>query len=563
MNGGGQRGTSSSLEPGRNDFDQAPIIEVWFDTKGGVYSGVSPHLLDQNQCAYAKNADWDEFGTRMRRTGVVPFGTPGVSPAGVGSWAQYSTGYRKLVGVWGERSYWSSGDRVWSHMPDTNTTAWSLPSPGLYHIEQGYATLDGTSEGALFFASIIPWTNATYADLGIVPETYGNATIQSSYQPRAIRWWQGRLWLGTERDNLRWSNILDGATIDASNSVRVGPYDGDDITAIVPTRAETNRLYIFKEDHIYGLDVVWSGGVQIPSTENTLDTTNSNLITISERVGCVAPKTIVYASGSKNADIFFLARDGYRSLIRVEQDKAGGAGQPISEPIKDIMERVNWPEAVKAHAAIADHKIYLALPLDSNTECSTTVVYDLIHKRWIGEYSWAPKDSTQFNLEDRQYNLYLQWRESTGETYASTAYTGYTTGAHLFEALTREETAYRLLYLDPGGVAVDYEEQSRAFTFGDYGKTKQWNWLDMIFGTVATTATYTLSIKVDNRAWSTITVGTVVPTSGENSFEVKQFGLTTWPVGQRLQLKFNCDGEIALNPQAMRVSAWPFAEEWF
>jgi len=547
--------------PQQGDFNQEPVVEAWFSTKGGVYSSVNPHLLGEEQCAYAKNADWDEFGARKRRQGVVPLGTPSSDSAyGFGSWVVESNLNRYLVGVWGERSYWSNGNREWEQMPGTTVTTWSLPSPGLYDIVQGYANVTSAAEGALFFCSIIPYTNSTYPDLGIVPDTWGNATINASYAPRAIRWWQGRLWLATDRNYLRWSNILDGATIGTSNYIEVGPYDGDDITAIVPTRSEAPRLYVFKQDHIFALDVVWDGGVYIPSTENTLDTTNSNLIAISERVGCVAPKTIVYASGSKNTDIFFLARDGYRSLIRVEQDQAGGAGLPISEPIRDIMDRINWPHVVKAHASVYDHKIYLALPLDGATECTTTVVYDLIHKRWIGEYSWATKDSTQFAFAGYQSRLYFQWQANTGETYTADTYTGYTDGLHVFEVDTRQAGGFSLLYRDPDGALVEYQEVTRGFVFGDYGRKKQWNWIEMVFGTVVTTATYTLDIRIDDGAWSTMTVGTI---EGGTTIRRAQHGLMGWPVGNRLQFRYKCDGDLTVDPQSTRVAAWVYdKEDW-
>lgn len=544
----------------QGDFNQDPVIETWFSTKGGVYSSVDAHLLGQEQCAYAKNADWDEFGVRKRRTGLVPLGTAeSESPCGLGAWVLDSTGGRVLIGVWNERSYWSTGDRTWELMPGSGVATWTLPDPGLYRIVQGYADVAGTAEGALFFHSVVPYVNATYPDMGIVPETWANATIHSSYAPRALEWWQGRLWLATDRNYLRWSDILDGGSIDPANYIEIAPHDGDNIVAIVPTRSEAPRLYLFKEDSIYGLDVIWGSGVQIPTTENSLDTTNSNLVTISERVGCVAPKTIVYASGSKNADIFFLARDGYRSLLRVEQDKAGGAGTPISEPISDIIDRINWVEVAKAHATVDDHKIFLFLPLDDGTECNATVVYDLIHKRWIGEYSWAPKDSCQFNLPGRQSHLYMQWLANTGETYATTAYTGFTDGCHVFEAFTREETQYSLIHLDPDGVEVEYQEETRAFIFGDHGKTKQWNWVELIFGTVTTTATYTLDIKIDNGAWSTITMGAL---EGGDTIRRVQYGLTNWAVGNQLQCRFKCDGEVTIDPQSTRVAAWVYKENW-
>jgi hypothetical protein len=461
------------------------------------------------------------------------------------------------MGVWDARSYLSTGDRVWSEVPESTITTWTLPV-GFYQVEQGQSTLPGggTSEPTRFFASIIPYTNTTHPPLGVVPESWGNATIHTSYAPRAIRWWQGRLWMFTDMSTLRWSNILNGADIDATNNIIVAAHDGDKGVAIVPARGSTPRLYLFKEDAIYALDVAWAGGVQIPSTENSLDTVNSKLTTISEKVGCVAPKTVIYSSGSGQSDIFFLSRDGFRSIRRVEQDIAGGAGLPISEPIRDVMDRVNWVEAVKAHAAVNDHKVYLSLPVDGATECNITMVYDLINKRWVGEYDWASKDSLAFNLPGRQRQLYLQWRESTGETILSTIYTE---GAHVFEAFNRSSAN---VYLDPDATAVEYEEQTRAFVFGNYGLLKRWNWAEWLFSTISTSVTIAAYAKVDDGAWTALTIGQLAaPSTGEGARK-ERYGLMDFPEGRKLQLKFTVDGDTVLSPQAVRSSAWIYEDTW-
>lgn len=548
-----------------DDWDQRPLQEASVDVDGGVASAIQPFYLQPNQLAYLKNANLDTLGVRKKRYGCLAVGAPGVSPSGLAGWV-FDNQTRYLVGKWGNSIYKSTGNYVWID------TATDVSLAHVHHLfAQGRVIQSSVGTSAMFAAGVAPYSGATYPALCVVPED-GAATLQVSYCPRALAWWQGRLWLGNlsvpdfTPNTLLWSNILDGWDIDVTNYIEVAAAEGDEIMAIVPTRGTQSRLYIFKKNSVYALDVVWDGGSYIPSTENSLDTTNARLVLVSTDVGCVAPNTIVYSSGSGESDIFFLAADGFRSLRRVEQDVAGGAGEAISEPIRDVMDRVNWAHAHRACATVYDHKVFLSLPVDGSTENNVTVVFDLTQKIWAGEYAWAVRDSALFNLSDSAEKLYLQWRHQTTETLTGI---GATSVAHVFEALNSGT------YYDPSLTAVEYEEHTRAFTFQDYGRKKRWDWIELMLQPSTTDATLTLYAKVDELNWALIGAVDispvlrypVLPAKLPFEFEdkVPQFeraGLIDLPPGQKIQIKIISDSPSDFGLRVVRLSAWPYEENW-
>lgn len=554
------------------DWDQPPLEESQVDVSGGVYSSIEPFYLQPNQIFYLKNANLDTLGKRQKRNGVYSLGGPAASsPQGMGSWVTDDQ-KRYLVGVWDHVPYLSEGDFTWA---SAGAGTCSLPGNSMYGIVQGrgffYTGSATLSSSALFIHGTEPWTGTTLPPLWIIPES-GTETCQASYPARAVTWWQGRLWLGNLScpdfgpDTVMWSDILDGVTIDPTNNIEIDPDRGDEIVAIVPTRASDPRLYIFKRNSIYALDVVWGSGTFIPTTENSLDTTNSRVVLLSAKIGCVAPKTITYGSGSGRSDIFFLSRDGLRSLQRVEQDVAGGAGEAVSEPIKDVIDRINWSYAHKSVAAVWDNKLYLTIPVDGATELNLTVVFDLVTKTWIGEMGLVGVDMTDFDLANQQRKLYTQWNALTTEYLAGT---GATAAVHCFELFRDDE------FYDPSRTAVEYEEQTRAFIFGNYGLKKRWNWLELIYDPCDSAVTVSLYAKVDEFEWASVADDgvaatydyPVLPKALPWTFQDTQpqkarYNLCDFPPGHKLQIKVSASTPVDFAFRALRVTAWPYSESW-
>jgi hypothetical protein len=563
--------------PQPTDWNQIPSIDAYQDTSGGVYSGVEPYYLQPNQAAYLQNADLDQLGARRKRLGCAAYGAAGATCWGLGSYYPFflAGGAKYLLGVWDSNVWRSAGDKQWARQNDTGI---SLVAHTLYSIAEGQSvefhaapTSTTNTHNSIFLCGVYPNTGLTNTNLYVVHNDMDATSL--SLMPRALTWWQGRLWLFNlsnpdySPSTLMWSKILDGWNIDTTNNIEINPSDGDEGVAIVPSRGSTPRLYLFKRNSIYALDVVWGSGAYIPSTENTLDTTNSRLVLVSENVGCVAPKTVVYTSGSENADIFFLAADGFRSLKRVEQDVAGGAGLAISEPIRDVIDRINWTHAKKAVAREFEQKIFLAVPVDGSETNNLVLVFDLVKKQWVGEYTWSPTDIYAYeNPQTSTQQMWLAWGVKTGETLTGL---GYTEGAHIFQALATGE------YYDPGHTDVTYEEQTRAFVYDNYGQKKRWNWVELLMEPAVTYATVSIYAKVDEFDWGLIgRVGLepiyeypILPAQLPWNFEqsarqVNRLNLMDVPPGQRIQFKVEATAPSTFGIRMLRVAGWPMAELW-
>lgn len=557
-----QQQPSRSATANNLDWDPVPQIETWVDAIGGVVSQIPPFYLRDNEAAYLLNADLDQQGCRKKRRGAQSIGCGGAAPRGGGFWTLGGWDVQtNNLAVWGTQLYRSVRplNCAWTacYAPASSASFadcyWGF-TPGRY--------LAGgtTAHQALFCYGIDYYTCATYPKLLMVSDD-GTATMCASYAPCAATWFQGRLWFGSDNDSLFWSNIGDGLTIGASNYIQVGWRDGDQISAIVPARGDTGRLYVFKRHRIFALDVVWSGGVYIPATENSLDTTNSKLTIVSERIGCVAPKSIVFVGGGIESDILFLAHDGFRSLLRVEGDKIGGAGLPVSEPIKDVMRRINWYCARKSHACIWDNKVFLSVPLDDATECNTVLVYDLINKVWFGQYNWSVKDIWVNTLSNQDERLFFQNQASTSDYLNRDTATPATSGYHVFQALHYSDNSYK----DPANADFNYEERSRAFPFDAYGHNKRWNWFEVLLPPESASCTMSVYCKVDSHDWALLEnrfVATAVTGASFLAETIERFGLMDQPVGRSIQFKIIQERNAAFQIRATRVSAWLYPDLW-
>lgn len=147
--------------------------------------------------------------------------------------------------------------------------------------------------------------------------------------------------------------------------------DYDDITALV---AGTDfLLYVFKERSCYAI-----GTAPTSTTSTPTASSDFTIRQLSRDIGCVSARTVVQIGN----DTFFLSRDGVRTLQRTLADGMTAIQPPISEPINDVIERINWNYAHTATAVYRDRKYILALPLDGATAPSHIVVFDTAAGGW-------------------------------------------------------------------------------------------------------------------------------------------------------------------------------------
>ena len=186
---------------------------------------------------------------------------------------------------------------------------------------------------------------------------------------------------GVHRNTLYASDILDPSVWDASNSIVVNADDGDEITAIV--QFYQNRIIVFKKRRVF----------QVTIPPDATSAADWIVELISNNVGCVASQTAVQV----NSDVFFLADDGLRSVVRSASDDFTTVGLPISEIVKDVIQDINTAEIGIAAALFYDNRYFLAIPTGANDYNDTLLVYNTVLQAFEG--TWSPQ-VMQFTLSN-------------------------------------------------------------------------------------------------------------------------------------------------------------------
>jgi hypothetical protein len=217
------------------------------------------------------------------------------------------------------------------------------------------------------------------------------AVISTQLAPtglRLIKSFTNRLFAvgtGEQRNTLYASDILDPEIWKTTNSIIVGGDDGEDIIAIQPFYGF--QIIVFKRNKIYLVDVTPS--TTVTSGTSVLSLTNSaaewTVQTVSNRIGCIAGRSVALV----NKDVFFLANDGIRSISRSLADDFSTVGLTISEPVKDIIARINRSFISTCNATFHNNRYLLAIPLDSATNPSHILVYNSIFNCFEGLWEVA------------------------------------------------------------------------------------------------------------------------------------------------------------------------------
>jgi hypothetical protein len=105
----------------------------------------------------------------------------------------------------------------------------------------------------------------------------------------------------------------------------------------------------------------------------------------------VAHRTIAQAG----ADVFFLARDGVRTVRTILAGAQSSVSEPLSPPIGDLIARINWSAVGTACAKFWNNKYILAVPLDSSVTPNYVLVFNTVTKSWSGYWTgWTPRAFT-------------------------------------------------------------------------------------------------------------------------------------------------------------------------
>jgi hypothetical protein len=527
--------------------DSPYLIEDASDITAGAIDFDEDHLLPPNAAASLLNVETSFGGRRRKRKGILSRGVTGGSgnPNGAAR-LEDPNADNFIVAHQGNLLHSTDGDG--SFTPRA-TSASLYDTNSDMHQGRGAAFTP-----TLFIASAVPYTanvSLPYQELFAIDTAWGFTSIDT-IRPRALSWYQNRLWAfnscqtGHGPDFLLWSNVLDGRDFSSAESVQINPEGGDEGIAIVPLRGAQPQILLFKEQSIHRLDINWETDGFYPSSSNALDFTKAQLRPLVEQTGCVATKGLTWVPGLQGADLLFLSREGIRSLNRSTTDAQGGAGLPLSSRIQSTIDRINWDHANKAAAAFWNNVAYFAVPIDGAVNNNYVIAHDVTRGGW-SFLDWDSSSWIKSKIDAARKFFFFS--NTSGTDGTST----YTNGYHLYETGTGA--------IDPFGLPIQMIEETRGFTFPEnpndpssgLGHKKIWRWLELKAQSASTHVTITLQYKVDdNDAWKSLGSMHIDPTDSypilpvqlpftfdSGTYSRKQISLHNVPPGYKLALRIS------------------------
>jgi hypothetical protein len=149
-------------------------------------------------------------------------------------------------------------------------------------------------------------------------------------------------------DTLYFSDILDGESWDPLGSIRVGG-DGDPIRGLYSWFGY--KLLVFKERSIWSVDA-----------DPTQDPADWTISLISGNIGCSSHRSIA----AVGADVFFLSRDGIRSMAQIQAGTQTSVGLALSSPINDLISKIDKTKLDLCDGVFWNNRYLLAVPFVIN-----------------------------------------------------------------------------------------------------------------------------------------------------------------------------------------------------
>ncbi len=210
------------------------------------------------------------------------------------------------------------------------------------------------------------WTSTSASDtmyvgrdrLDLIPMPMANFGVY--YQNRLILDYPA----GSTNDIIL-SDILDVDTYDAAqNQFKLRDGSGDFVVGFAPYKDDDLVVCLRNSIHI------------IRGISASLDEVFVEEVT--REVGCIAKDSIV-TIGDR---IFFLSENGVYSLESGFEDRLKGYAEPLSKPIDDQFQELNFTYASKAVAKYYNNRYYLAVPIGNSTTNNKVFVYNLLNNAW-------------------------------------------------------------------------------------------------------------------------------------------------------------------------------------
>ena len=256
------------------------------------------------------------------------------------------------------------------------------------------------------------------------------------------------------------SDLLDTDNYYAADSqFRINKGSADFLVGFYPYQED--QLIVFMRNSIHMIN-------------NIATTSAANTYEITRQHGCVARKSIAQ-SGPQT---FFLSDNGVIVLspgtdpakgLGVAISKVSGETIPMTRPIQDQFDEVNFAAADKSCGVVYDNKYYLAVPTGSSTVPNKIFVFNLLTSTWTSVDSYpAMSGSLAFHVDD-----WVICSHGSAPTRRR-LFACNDTGFYLMEENSIDDSGRKIgSTSESGTTAIAGKLVTRSFTFGDIN-VKSW-----------------------------------------------------------------------------------------
>ena len=211
------------------------------------------------------------------------------------------------------------------------------------------------------------WDGAS-ASLTFVDQTGINASGTYPLPPGDFGlYFQNRIVVKTTDTDIIATDILSDQ-YDPLNTFTVNQGGNDSIVGVLPWIENQFLVFMLKSIYVAYID---------PRFDPTAPD-QSQITVVTTEVGCLARHSIVPAGQF----VFFFSGKGVHMLTPQLDLKLLGNTMPLSEPIDDYFDSVNFDYAKKVTAIYFDNRFFIAFPVNSAIKNNSILVYNTLNQAW-------------------------------------------------------------------------------------------------------------------------------------------------------------------------------------
>jgi hypothetical protein len=230
-----------------------------------------------------------------------------------------------------------------------------------------------------FSKTVLRWNGSYGAGNILAP---GGSAHHNYPNSRHAIYYGNRHIVQTDSNTFQVSHYLEDDNWSSLDMFSINDGGNDRLVALSPWTL--NEFVVFMRNSVFYASV----GAGAVASGDPAQMNDSYVKSLATDIGCIAKDSVVQAGGG----ILFLSDNGVYFLNPAGASAGQGntpegmrlltLSEPLSAPISDVIERINYNYVSKAVAVYWENRYYLAVPLDSSTTNNAILVYNFINKAW-------------------------------------------------------------------------------------------------------------------------------------------------------------------------------------